>query len=818
MRPDIGYSGSNGSSVVAFILLSSSRMIGTMGLSSISSSISSCTFLPSPFPAFSNNRILQERGQRYNNVPSFVLNALNDDDTNSNPTTTTTATIASTNNIPLPEMYPLLASSLNDLGFITPTPIQYASALTTIEGGSSSSRSKKKDGNDDSIDIDNEPNVYDNNRMLAAPTGSGKTLAYLLPALSRILSDYVNNNDDNDNNGPKKGGKNTILVVAPTRELAVQLAGDASSLLDNILREKEENEDDNNNHNDNSLPTVALAVRGLLPPSPRILKHASVLVGTPAELLQVVSSDAAGTAFTREGMDFVGGGTLDTIILDEVDVLLPQESKALRTSFDESKVKKGGNRNNKGGDDNGGDDNGSEEDDGPSSQQHGKNNRKGGGGRSRGGRRSTPRTVNDGIDGKVSKTSNWQDDRRKLELRRKQNAALRKGSGINMGPSVSFAEVSDTERLLEAIASRRFSEGRVGTNLGTANADVITTPVRITAGSATASRRVLDRLNKVLNDSADKGAATSDVSIVWGGEVTMCRPIEEEEEDDKVRMDKSNQVDKANLEVEQGGTAFFEEMEVKKKMTRPVTVPDEVSHRYVTMPSRMEAASPTHILDAVSKVADQLLLKKEEGGVGGRGLVFLCGEFGKSNIAAPKKKIASKKGGTSKSRRDSMRKKNAKFGGSGGTAGTTSSGGGSGTASANALSARAACTILNEKGIRAEPLHVALGLEGGDGDGDASVIDSDEPSPLLVTFEGSARGLHLDGIDAVFLVGRPSSAASYLHLAGRVGRAMPNSGDDNDSVKVRPGTVVSFCTAGQFKELGKWTKQVGGGGLEEIVL
>merc|ERR1711957_606915 len=129
-----------------------------------------------------------------------------------------------------------------------------------------------------------------------------------------------------------------------------------------------------------------------------------------------------------------------------------------------------------------------------------------------------------------------------------------------------------------------------------------------------------------------------------------------------------------------GGSAFFAEMKEKKKMTRPVTVPDEVSHRYVTMPSRMEASSPIHILDAVSKVADQLLLKKEEGGVvgggGGRGLVFLCGEFGKSNIAAPKKKLASKKGGTSKSRRDSMRKKNAKFGGSGGTAGTASSSGG----------------------------------------------------------------------------------------------------------------------------------------------
>jgi superfamily II DNA/RNA helicase len=84
----------------------------------------------------------------------------------------------------------------------------------------------------------------------------------------------------------------------------------------------------------------------------------------------------------------------------------------------------------------------------------------------------------------------------------------------------------------------------------------------------------------------------------------------------------------------------------------------------------------------------------------------------------------------------------------------------------------------------------------------------------LVSFEGSGRGLHFDSVDAVFIVGRPASAASYLHLAGRVGRSSASDG----SVVIRPGTVVSICTKGSATELDKWTRQIGGTGLEELVL
>ena len=111
---------------------------------------------------------------------------------------------------------------------------------------------------------------------------------------------------------------------------------------------------------------------------------------------------------------------------------------------------------------------------------------------------------------------------------------------------------------------------------------------------------------------------------------------------------------------------------------------------------------------------------------------------------------------------------------------------------------------------------MALGLEQN-----AKEIDdeSDEPPPFLVTFEGSARGLHFDAVDVVFVLGRPASAASYLHLAGRVGRSSISDTDvGGGGVVIRPGTVVSLCTKGAATELEKWTKQIGGTDLEELLI
>ena len=134
--------------------------------------------------------------------------------------------------------------------------------------------------------------------------------------------------------------------------------------------------------------------------------------------------------------------------------------------------------------------------------------------------------------------------------------------------------------------------------------------------------------------------------------------------------------------------------------------------------------------------------------------------------------------------------------------------------------ARQVCAKLGGYGIDAAPLHVALGLEPNEkvNDDDNDKDDDDDhseeaPLPFLVTFEGSARGLHFDAVDAVFVVGRPASASSYLHLAGRVGRAVAVA---HGQIINCPGTVVSLCTKGQAVELEKWTRQLGGTGVEEL--
>jgi ATP-dependent RNA helicase SrmB len=57
--------------------------------------------------------------------------------------------------------------------------------------------------------------------MASAPTGTGKTLAFLLPAVQRLI-DYPR----------RKGGSARILVLTPTRELAVQISEVAQQLVE----------------------------------------------------------------------------------------------------------------------------------------------------------------------------------------------------------------------------------------------------------------------------------------------------------------------------------------------------------------------------------------------------------------------------------------------------------------------------------------------------------------------------------------------------------------------------------------------------------
>jgi len=85
-----------------------------------------------------------------------------------------------------------LLKALQDKGFTRPTAIQAAAIPPALEGR----------------DV-----------LGSAPTGTGKTAAYLLPVLQRLL-DFPR----------KKSGPPRILILTPTRELAVQVAEHAREL------------------------------------------------------------------------------------------------------------------------------------------------------------------------------------------------------------------------------------------------------------------------------------------------------------------------------------------------------------------------------------------------------------------------------------------------------------------------------------------------------------------------------------------------------------------------------------------------------------
>lgn len=70
-------------------------------------------------------------------------------------------------------------------------------------------------------------------------------------------------------------------------------------------------------------------------------------------------------------------------------------------------------------------------------------------------------------------------------------------------------------------------------------------------------------------------------------------------------------------------------------------------------------------------------------------------------------------------------------------------------------------------------------ISGSDGVGEQS-SDANSDSYLLVTGEDTVRGMHLDGLDTVVVVGRANGPDEYIHIAGRTGRA----GNDGKVINV----------------------------------
>ena len=126
------------------------------------------------------------------------------------------------------------------------------------------------------------------NVVLQSRTGSGKTLAYLLPFLAKMT--------------PGESG-NRLLVVAPTQELAVQIA--------NIIRAI--------NGKLEGGYSIALCGGGanINHQIDKLKGRPAIIVGTPGRLLEL---------FDRRK---INGQTIEAVIFDEVDAIIAQEKGSL---------------------------------------------------------------------------------------------------------------------------------------------------------------------------------------------------------------------------------------------------------------------------------------------------------------------------------------------------------------------------------------------------------------------------------------------------------------------------------------------------------
>jgi hypothetical protein len=100
---------------------------------------------------------------------------------------------------------------------------------------------------------------------------------------------------------------------------------------------------------------------------------------------------------------------------------------------------------------------------------------------------------------------------------------------------------------------------------------------------------------------------------------------------------------------------------------------------------------------------------------------------------------------------------------------------------------------LVEAHLRVSRVEGVGGAKGRNDKRGSNILEGENEGYLLVTHEDNVRGLHLDGLDAVVIIGRPGSLDEYTHIAGCVGRAG------------RRGCVLNIVSFEQAAELASWT-------------
>ncbi|KAI8958097.1 DEAD-domain-containing protein [Daldinia sp. FL1419] len=124
--------------------------------------------------------------------------------------------------------------------------------------------------------------------LAQAKTGTGKTIGFLLPAIQRMMQ-----------RRETSGGDISLLVISPTRELAMQIADEARALIRRLPQYK-----------------VCIAIGGTNKDSEerRILKGCNILIATPGRLYDHLSGEDSPVTSMLQ--------SLDTLVLDEADRLL----------------------------------------------------------------------------------------------------------------------------------------------------------------------------------------------------------------------------------------------------------------------------------------------------------------------------------------------------------------------------------------------------------------------------------------------------------------------------------------------------------------
>jgi len=156
------------------------------------------------------------------------------------------------------KLHPSILANIAALGYENPTPIQAQAIPVAIEGR-------------DILGI--------------AKTGSGKTASFVLPILNQILANPIG----------VRSRKPKILVLVPTRELAVQVAGVFRALALNLPR---------------SVRTIPVYGGVSINPQMKAIYGVDILIATPGRLLDLQQSNA------------VELSKVATLILDEADKML----------------------------------------------------------------------------------------------------------------------------------------------------------------------------------------------------------------------------------------------------------------------------------------------------------------------------------------------------------------------------------------------------------------------------------------------------------------------------------------------------------------